>query len=635
MDISPEVFLSGWYKFAKDKLGYTKSKEEWIEDRKRGCIDLFWLAKHCLKLDLVDSYVCPLHPIMMGPEPEACKICGQMYEPCPGLTPGISVHREICNAFVHKNPNETLFNQDTKKTRAIFCPRGSFKSSLDMADCVQWVVCFPDIRILIFSASPDLGAAFVSNIKAWFTLAKMDAEKDVYECNKEFDLFQQLYPEHLVSSTRRESEDQFTTPARKKKWVEPTVFTLPLEGNTAGFHADVGKFDDCVSDSNSGPKSTEEQRKKVGENIRLKRKLILLSGYVDYVGTPYAEDDAYSHLLQYRKPEVVLVRPAWEIKPASKTKRSDELGPLDYSLLLPTDGKGAPLLTYQALKAEMDDDERLFNCQYLCDARPAKEAIVFTDHIIDNHTIASEGLPQAGTYKICSVWDCASSDNKGSDYSVGGVGYFCIAGPLVGRMFVVDIVRGKFSRFDLPHQIAKQAANFRVERLGVEKSPGADYMHNDIMRELVVCGYPDCPMPEWFPVDNHKDAKALRIEGLASMMEQDRLYFLNTIQMDQVKKELLGFKRGSRRKDDTADMLAMLTRYMPTNIELPKNEQERESRAQQWFKEKFKHDMIYDPEFVKNLPGVLQKPTAEKPFETPTEIDGYPVMTQEQQLYGT
>src|ERR1700689_1821142 len=95
-----------WYKFAKTKLGYSRTRDEWIGERKRGCIDLFWLAKHCLKLDLVDSYVCPAHSIMMGPEPEPCKICGTMFEPCPGLIPGISVHREICNAFVHKNPNE-------------------------------------------------------------------------------------------------------------------------------------------------------------------------------------------------------------------------------------------------------------------------------------------------------------------------------------------------------------------------------------------------------------------------------------------------------------------------------------------------------------------------------------------------
>ena len=37
---------------------------------------------------------------------------------------------------------------------------------------------------------------------------------------------------------------------------------------------------------------------------------------------------------------------------------------------------------------------------------------------------------------------------------------------------------------------------------------------------------------------------------------------------------------------------------MPTHIEIPQNEQERQSLAEQWFKDKFKHDMLYDPEFV-------------------------------------
>lgn len=631
-DLSPEDFLEKWYNFSKKKLKYKGTKDEWCKLRDRGCADLFWLAKTCLKLDLVDSYVCPNHSIMMGPEPIPCTICGTVFEPCPGLTPGISVHREICNAFVHKNPNETLFNQDTKKTRAIFAPRGSYKSSIDMADCAQWIVCFPNIRILILSASPDLGAAFVQSIKTWFSLVKMDEEENDYECSTEFELFQQLFPEHLIPVKKRESEDQFLTPARTKTTlVDPTLFTLPLEGSTSGHHADVGKFDDCVSDSNSGPKSSDDQRKKVGENMRLKRKIILASGYVDYVGTPYADDDAYSHLLEFRKPEVVLVRPAWEVKAASKQKNEDDLAEADYNLLLPTDGKGAPLLPYAFLKAEQNDDEHLFNCQYLCTAKAAKYTIVFNDPLIDSHTIASEGLPQPGTYKIFSVWDTASTDNKGSDFSVGGVGLFTIAGPLAGRMFVVEIVRGRFSRYELPHQIAAQAARWRVERIGIEKSPGVEYMEGDIMKELAICGYPECPLPEWIQIENKKDAKALRIEGLAALFEQDRLYFLSEIPiMEVVKRELIMFKRNSRRKDDTADMVALLSRYMPKNIEIPKNEAERQSKAEDWLKQKQLHDMIYDPsQFIPAAPETAP--------QTPTEFEGYPVVSgpESQQLYGT
>lgn len=630
-ELSSEDFLEKWYVFSKKKLGYKESKDRWLEDRKRGQIDLFWLAKNCLKLDLVDSYVCSSHPIMMGPEPAPCKICGQEMEPCPGLTPGISVHREICNAFVHKNPDETLFNQDTKKTRAIFAPRGSYKSSIDRADCAQWVICFPDIRILIFSASPSLGTDFVTDIKKWFTYEKVDTDKEKYDVQKEFELFQQLYPEHLINPSKRSAGCEYFSPARIKGWVEPTIFTLSLEGNTAGYHADVGKFDDCVSEANSGPMSTPEERTKVGQNIRLKRKLIIASGFVDFVGTPYNEDDAYSHLLEHRRPEVVLVRPAWEVKPESQTKSQKDLGESDYNILVPIDGKGAPLLPYKYLKENFDEDEHIFNCQFLCTAKPTKDAIVFSEFVIDAHTISTEGFPQAGTYKIFSVWDVASSDGKGSDFSVGGVGLFAVAGPLVGRMFVAEITRGKFSRYELPHQIAAQAARWRVEKIGIEKSPGADFMENDIMRELQICGYPECPVPEWIPVDNQKNAKALRIEGLAAFLEQDRLYFSNEISlMETVKRELIMFKRQSRRKDDTADMIALLSRYMPKHIELPKNEAERQSKAEEWLKQKMLHDMIYDPaQFIPAPP----EPAA----QTPTEWEGYPVVSgpESLSLYGS
>lgn len=631
MTLTPQE-IDGWYEFSHDKLGYKRGKQEWVKERERGQIDLFWLAKHCLGLDLVDSYVCRRHPVEMGPEPAPCRFCESIYAPCPGLTSGISAHRQICDAFVHKNPNETIFNQDTKKTRAIFAPRGSFKSSIDRADCAQWVICFPDVRIVCFSASPDLAAAFVGSIKLWFTLKVKDVEKDHFECNPECELFQQLYPEHLISPVRKEADGEFTTPFRlKKSIVEPTIFPLKLEGSNSGWHAEVGKFDDCVSDGNSGPKSTAEERAKVGENIRLKRKVILASGFRDYIGTPYADDDAYAQLLERGRPQVVLQLPAWEVKEESKRKHATELTSVDYNLLLPIDGKGAPLLTYDFLEAEQAEDEFLFNCQYLVTPKRVKDAI-FTDQMILSHTITAEGLPQAGTYKIFSAWDLASSTGKESDYSVGCVGFFAIAGPLVGRMFIVEVIRGKFSKVELPYKIAFQAAKWRVERIGIEKSPGADFLEGDIARQLVICGYPECPLPEWFPVDTQKNAKEVRAENTSLLFSTDRLYFLNEIPsetMESIRKEFVRFKPHSNRKDDIVDAVAHLARYLPKNIELPKNEVERQARAEQWAKEKHLHDMIYDPQMF--LP-----PPPESVPQKITEWEGQPVFDNiEQQMYGS
>lgn len=615
--LTPEQILDGWYQFSAGKLGYKKSKAVWLEERNRAQTDLFWLAKSLLKLDLVDSFVCPTHPIMMGPEPKPCPLCNQTFEPCPGIPPGISVHRQICDTFVHKNPNETIYNQDTKKTRIILCPRGSFKSSIDMADVAQWVVCFPNIRVLIFSASPDLGVNFVTQVKNWFRLAMADEKADTYGCNKEFEHFQQLFAEHLLKPTTKESEDRFTTPARTKAAFDPTVFTLPLEGSTSGHHADVGKFDDCVSDSNSGPKSTVENRQKVGENIRLKRKLILLNGYVDHVGTPYSEDDAHAHTIQYRKPEVILIRPAWEVKASSKAKKKTELTKDDYYLLLPIDGKGEPQLTYESLKKEEDDDSFLFACQYLCS--PTKDShVVFTEDMILSHVIASEGLPQPGQYKIFSSWDLAASTGRNSDYSVGVVGFITLAGPLIGRIFIREVIRGRFSKYELPYQIAFQAAKWRVERIGIEKSPGADFLENEIMRQLNVCGYADCQVPEWFLVDTQKDAKEARAEDLSTLLMQDRLYFSSEIPiMEDVIKEFVRFKPHTRRKDDIVDAIAQLTRYLPSHIELPKNEQERQKHAYDWLKQKQLHEMLY-PE---------QPPPASEPVAAPapTSYEGYPL----------
>lgn len=61
-------------------------------------------------------------------------------------------HAPICNFFVQKDPSKPHYLQDDIKERLLLYPRGSFKSTLDIIDCVQWMINFPDIRILILAA---------------------------------------------------------------------------------------------------------------------------------------------------------------------------------------------------------------------------------------------------------------------------------------------------------------------------------------------------------------------------------------------------------------------------------------------------------------------------------------------------
>ena len=63
-------------------------------------------------------------------------------------------HREVCQFFVQKDPSIANFREfaeaDTDQhDRLLWLPRGGFKSSLNIVDCVQYIVCWPDIRLNI------------------------------------------------------------------------------------------------------------------------------------------------------------------------------------------------------------------------------------------------------------------------------------------------------------------------------------------------------------------------------------------------------------------------------------------------------------------------------------------------------
>src|SRR5882762_10285096 len=102
----------------------------------------------------------------------------------------IKTHEEICNKFfISKDPTVSFRTfadaYPGHKEGLLMTPRGGFKSSLDIADCVQYVLCFPEITILIMTATLKLASMFIGELKDHFTFvesrAKTDKGKKKYE----------------------------------------------------------------------------------------------------------------------------------------------------------------------------------------------------------------------------------------------------------------------------------------------------------------------------------------------------------------------------------------------------------------------------------------------------------------------
>jgi hypothetical protein len=603
------------YKDAKEKVVATKSTEDWAKfgyedfkvwekDFRNGQTDLFWLSVEILDLALVDE-----------------------------------VHRPITDDFfIKKNPyvdarnwREAISKQSTVKNRLLLWPRGTFKSSIGMADAVQWIVCFPNIRVIYFTAEETLANDFVRQVKHYFQVPE----------NSRMTRFQMLYAAHCVSTKRKEADDQFLSPARTDTQPQPTLLALSLGMSTAGKHGDVAFFDDTVSNKNSGPKATPEQRVQVANEIKSARPIIDLYGYRNYTGTYWDSADAYVSLEETISDLKVLKAPAWEIKPAARKKQIHELTEEDVVLLFPVDRNGVPRLTFKALMDEFKVDAFIFSCQYLLNPTLTK-TVKFTDQMFRKQIVPSSEFPQDGTYFIADVWDLATSDGKKSDRSCGMVGKFTIAGPLAGRMYVSEIIRGRYSKSELPFQIAGQANRWKpLKNLGIEKPPAHDFLENDIMRAMQKVGYPDCPAIEWIPIENIKGAKNERAAETEILLVNNQVFFsadIPTDVMNEVIKEHVNFKAGANRKDDSVDTLARLARYMPKEISCPQSEQEKQTAAWDLLKQKQQHERMFPPNEDKQTStwkrdGYDRQQEVAAPL---TEWEGMPIVRSiEEQYLGT
>ncbi len=611
------------------QAGYEDDYETWLNDRFTAKTNLFWLAKSVLGYELVDNYYCPTHPLNQSETQDTCHECGKQFEQYPGGYEDatglrLSPHREMCGFFIKKNPNESISNQSRIKDRLIMCPRGSFKSSIDEADCVQWMIAFPDIRIALLTATEDLGTAFVEKVKSFFLI---DLDEDG-KLLKPFTKFQLLFPEHILPAKKKGAADRFITPARKKYNKEPSLWAISLKAATSGLHFEVGKYDDCVSNSNSGPGTSQDQRESVRQQIDLARSLIDPIGYHDNIGTPYDEQDAYAHQQSHAIAGTlqVMIRAAWKLKKTAIKKQETELGEHDYNLFFPwyvksDSGEITPWQTYGFLRGKQHTDLKIFCCQYLCN--PATSRLVnFTEDLIRSHITQAEGLPLL--YRAFSAWDLAYSDEKGRDYTVGVVGWIDDQ----NRLFIMDIIRKRFSKGDHPPQIAKMAAKWRVEKIGIEDSPGANFLENDIRRKLAENAYADCTI-EFFPVDATKGAKNTRAELLETLLKNDSLWFSSEIGiMGQVIEEFKNFKPSSKRKDDVIDAIAHVARYIPTTVIIPKSEQERQADTNRILAEKQLRDSIFA--------GPADPTPVAETLSQPTQWEGMPIFQNtDEQIYGT
>lgn len=499
------------------------------------------------------------------------------------------VHRRLCDLFVHKNDAKSVKEQDHHcKDRMVLYPRGAGKSTVDVYDTVQWILNFPEIRILFLTAADDLAVGFVDETKGHFV-----------ELLYEKSLMNIYFPEFCITEKElgAEARMEFSCPVWKRLGKirrERTVMSASITSTLSGLHFEVIKGDDVISNRNS---ENEDQCKAIIKRINVSvRKMLRPFGYFDAIGTRYADEDYYGEVIEKNVGELkreygpcwevvenlvtgfkLLIGRAWEFKPdVARKLETGELLHTDlkeehYDLLFPE------VLTYSYLRQEQTRDELSFEGQYNQNPRPASST-PFPKSLLQKSTVSFQEMPFRGP--ISQTWDFAFSKKKGRDYSTASTAVWNEK----GQCFITDLIRGRFLHNDLAKAVVDFAMKWRPFVIGIEDAGGSRFLEPAIIYEAQKTGQPQviavCSKIDWITPDNQKDSKKMRMATLHPWLMNDRLKFAAYLpHLDALYSE---FERclTSHHHDDIPDVISRQTKYAPAMAGLiEKNEMQTGTRA--------------------------------------------------------
>jgi phage terminase large subunit-like protein len=507
----------------------------------------------------------------------------------------LNTHEDICNDFfVQKDPTYITFDQFADqytdlKNRMLLVPRGGFKSSLNMADCVQWIICYPAITIAILTGVLKLAKDFVGEVKKHFTYTetgnfdkngkpiygiKQIMDKTTGEWSDSF--FQILFPEHCLSPNDDGNQLEFQTPAADEA-KEPSVRATSIDQALSGSHYNVLKLDDVVTNENT---KTDTRIKDTNKQISIDNGLLNPNGFYDVIGTWYDERDYYGvtikkeekfakqdGMLESIKGSVdsgkfnsnisfkVYLRAAWWPKKESEGKIEEEMVKSDWELWFPE------RLTYEFLKAKQredsdaddeDGDTGYFAIKYLNNPRKINR-IKFPRDLLVRRTISHNQFPPSG---MCvTTVDTAYSTKQWADYTV-------IMTALIfgGRFYIVNMTRGRYNEDDLPKVIAQVGQRWKPKRIAIEESVGVKWFSKELRREMDRL---QISIPVEYVSLGHGSklrSKQMKAKPVLRLLGDERLYFLNSCEgLDEIYNELEKFTGTADDKhDDIVSAISLL-----------------------------------------------------------------------------
>lgn len=453
---------------------------------------------------------------------------------------------EMINAHHATDDEGNLVNPEGREREMMLLDsRGFYKSTINGIDAVQWLLNCPDIRILIITGEYKLANAFLTEIKNYFYMPK----------GQNPTAFHLLFPEYVLFTTRGET---LQSPARLLEQKEDSLWVNSIVANLSGWHCDLKKGDDIVTDENS---NTEEAREKIKIKYDGTDDLLDPHGFMDHIGTRYFTDDWYGTRISSKTPLKYHCRGCWKVKAEYSRVPIYELTAEMVELTFPQ------RWSFKRLKETLEKKgEKYFRNQQLNEPSDAEEEspyrISFTEADLKAHMYQREAAPKMGDIFI--VWDWALSNKKTSDYSVGVVARLYRNDAGEWAFVILEIIYDKWKYSELAHQIVALSKRWGPKVTMIEQSNAADMLKDEITRVSRRFGYE--PYIYWKQPSREDNAKRNRIKSLEMLLSEHRLHFVLGPWMDETIKQFTqytGEKKNKGRKDDIPDAASYLTYLLP------------------------------------------------------------------------
>lgn len=197
--------------------------ESYLAKRQRARTDLFWLCNEVLAPPDSRIMVPHAHDLIVN-HCQKFKGCTEIMDP---------------NALkiVASQQNCRLWDLEGPRSNLLLVSRGHLKSTIHcVGQAIQWILNYPDIRILICSATGPQVAKFLKEIKEHFQ----------FNSRLRF-----LFPEFCPKKPNDfGNSEQFTVKNRQRKWKEETVETASIEQAKTGARYEVIIATDVVTENN-------------------------------------------------------------------------------------------------------------------------------------------------------------------------------------------------------------------------------------------------------------------------------------------------------------------------------------------------------------------------------------------------